>query len=64
MLRESRGEIHSNGKGIGQSGLGIDDTPRIPPGQPIGNVLEAQLPPYPKALTPKDGDWQIVNGTR
>lgn len=74
MLRESRADsakIQVAGAvvGAGQSqgsqlGQGDGELPKIPPGQPLANGLEQQLPPYPKNLTARDGEWQIVNGTR
>lgn len=35
-----------------------------PWGQMLPTKIEANLPPYPTDAKPKDGDWQVVNGTR
>lgn len=40
------------------------DTDSTPWGQILPSKIEANLPPYPNEMKPKDGDWQIVNGTR
>jgi hypothetical protein len=40
------------------------DANSIPWGQILGTKWETNLPPYPSQMKPKDGVWQIVNGTR
>lgn len=40
------------------------DPNAVPWGQMLPTKIEANLPPYPTDFKPKDGDWQIVNGTR
>lgn len=40
------------------------DPNAIPWGQMLPTKVEANLPPYPTDVKPKDGDWQVVNGTR
>jgi hypothetical protein len=33
-------------------------------GQILSSKIETNLPPYPPNVKPKDGQWQVVNGTR
>jgi hypothetical protein len=33
-------------------------------GQMLPSKIESNLPPYPPNTKPKDGHWQVVNGTR
>lgn len=40
------------------------DPNAVPWGQMLPTKIEANLPPYPTEMKPKDGDWQVVNGTR
>jgi hypothetical protein len=41
-----------------------NDPNAIPWGQILATKIEANLPPYPSDMKPKDGEWQVVNGTR
>lgn len=40
------------------------DPNAVPWGQMLPTKIEANLPPYPTDMKPRDGDWQVVNGTR
>lgn len=40
------------------------DPNAVPWGQMLPTKIEANLPPYPPAAKAKDGEWQVVNGTR
>jgi hypothetical protein len=40
------------------------DPNAVPWGQMLPTKIEANLPPYPTMAKPKDGEWQVVNGTR
>lgn len=40
------------------------DPNAVPWGQMLPTKIEANLPPYPIEVKPKDGEWQVVNGTR
>lgn len=70
MLREARGESAAGVKLPAAASverlpvLSEGELPKLPLGQPIAQAVEAQLPPYPRNMTAKDGEWQIVNGTR
>lgn len=41
-----------------------ESDPNAPWGQMLPTKIEANLPPYPTDAKPKDGEWQVVNGTR
>lgn len=40
------------------------DPNAVPWGQMLPTKVEANLPPYPVDVKAKDGEWQLVNGTR
>lgn len=64
MLREVRAEAAKQPAAPGHNVPADGDLNKLPAGQPLTNLVEQQLPTYPKNMTAKDGDWQIVNGTR
>lgn len=66
MLRETRVETAKQPAAAGstQNRLTDADFTKILPGQALVNSVERQLPPFPRNMTAKDGDWQIINGTR
>lgn len=41
-----------------------NDPNSVPWGQMLPSKVEANLPPYNSDMKPKDGYWQVVNGTR
>lgn len=64
-LKQGGGAAGSVERFLGGHGASNDvEIPKLPMGQPIAHSIETQLPPHPRNMTAKDGEWQVVNGTR